>query len=153
MPPKNRDAYNAYHRVYQLRRYHERMERFRQLLGGVCMQCGSTKNLHIDHIDPKSKDRKISHAWNWRDEAVLEELKKCQLLCERCHLAKHNSPHGAIRRYQKGCRCYACRAASAAFGRKYRQKRRAREASTTVVPPAHNGLTVVQLHRLLPEDP
>lgn len=123
-PPRDREAYNAYHRVYQLRRYHQRMERFRAMLGGKCTKCGATEDLEIDHIDPASKDKPVSRAWQWNDEAVLAELEKCQLLCEICHVAKHASPHGSIRRYKNhGCRCQHCKAAITAYNREYHKRR------------------------------
>lgn len=45
--------------------------------GGKCVYCGSTKNLHLDHIIPFSKG----------GATTVENL---QLLCEKCNLQKSN---------------------------------------------------------------
>ena len=59
-----------------------------ELLGGKCSRCGYNKcisALHFHHIDPASKEFGISdgvtRAWN----RVVEELRKCVLLCANCH--------------------------------------------------------------------
>ena len=48
-------------------------------LGKKCLRCGSTENLHIDHIKPRSKYPEL--------ELVLENL---QVLCMMCNLKKSN---------------------------------------------------------------
>lgn len=64
------------------------------MLGGPeCRHCGEYpegKLLHLDHIDPTTKDFNLS-GWNlvqrsW-DELVAEAL-KCQVLCAACHRLK-----------------------------------------------------------------
>lgn len=60
----------------------------RAFLGGVCVVCGSIEDLHFDHIDPDTKTFKISANLNRRWEALVEELKKCQLLCGYHHREK-----------------------------------------------------------------
>ncbi len=55
-------------------------------LGNICKNCGSFENLEIDHIDKNSKSFAISRPSN--DKVFLEELKKCQLLCNDCHKEK-----------------------------------------------------------------
>lgn len=53
---------------------------------GPCIICDSWENLELDHINPKLK---ISHnIWSWSEEKRQQELKKCQILCEKCHLEK-----------------------------------------------------------------
>jgi len=60
------------------------------LLGGKCMVCGYSKSLaalHFHHV----RDKKFlissskTRAWN----LVLEELRKCILLCANCHAEVH----------------------------------------------------------------
>lgn len=42
--------------------------------------------LQFHHKDPDSKNFSISHFGNtWAYETMLEEAKKCILLCNRCH--------------------------------------------------------------------
>ena len=63
--------------------------------GGGCNKCGYDKcdqALDLHHIDPASKEFSISRifktpkAWN----KVVEELKKCVMLCNRCHRELHS---------------------------------------------------------------
>lgn len=76
---------------------------------GPCIQCGSKKQLEVDHINPRSK---VSHhVWQWPEEKRAKELKKCQVLCKKCHIIKSNQERGytlltgpqvrSIRRLQK----------------------------------------------------
>ncbi len=52
----------------------------------LCTKCDSAKNLELDHIDPALK---LSHSiWSWSEKRRLEEIKKCQILCEDCHKEK-----------------------------------------------------------------
>ena len=48
--------------------------------------------LHLDHIDPALKSPKLkvnnSTFWHLSWETMLEEIKKCQVLCANCHMAK-----------------------------------------------------------------
>jgi 5-methylcytosine-specific restriction endonuclease McrA len=82
--PYSREEMREYMRAYRERR----MADARQRLGGCCANCGSTEDLHFDHIDPASKAKAITqllHASRARFEA---ELAKCQLLCGDCHRVK-----------------------------------------------------------------
>jgi 5-methylcytosine-specific restriction endonuclease McrA len=73
---------------YNLERYHRRMNEAFEILGGVCIICGSTEDLQLDHFDPRGKLFTIGKFWSYSQERFLEELSKCQLLCAKCHLAK-----------------------------------------------------------------
>lgn len=118
------------------RRYHERRRNAIQQLGGKCVLCGSKKRLEFDHKDPKSKSfsiwgRSVSRA------KFDSELKKCQLLCAKCHLLKtlsdlgrrlHKGTHGSLSAYPY-CgpkKCKLCRAAKARWNRDYRHRRKGR---------------------------
>lgn len=55
---------------------------------GPCKQCGSWKQLEVDHIKPETK---INHRiWSWAKARRLKELAKCQVLCKKCHRIKSN---------------------------------------------------------------
>lgn len=70
---------------YQNRWMQERKRKW-FLEQGSCVQCGSSENLEVDHIDPT---KKVTHnIWSWSDKRRQEELEKCQVLCYECHLAK-----------------------------------------------------------------
>ena len=113
-----------------------RRRRCLDYLGGVCVQCGTTKGLEFDHIDPATKSISISDAitacWSW--DKILSELVKCQLLCHDHHRAKtlrsRNWNHGTLNGYQKkGCRCTACTQRYAQHMEE-RQRRRGRQITT-----------------------
>ena len=84
--------------------------------GKACVECGSTEEREVDHIDPSQKiDHKV---WSWSKERRDAELAKCQVLCRRCHTAKsireNHRPrvHGTVAMYKRGnCRCELCREA------------------------------------------
>jgi 5-methylcytosine-specific restriction endonuclease McrA len=60
-----------------------------ELLGGKCSRCGYSKclrALQFHHVDPATKlfgiaEKGVTRAWY----KVVEELKKCVLLCANCH--------------------------------------------------------------------
>jgi hypothetical protein len=64
--------------------------------GGKCMKCGYCRcvaALHFHHIDPATKKFSISSALannirGW--DVLVEEVKKCVLLCNRCHTELHS---------------------------------------------------------------
>jgi len=78
--PERRD----YFRKYKARRRDEAIA----LLGGVCVKCGTSELLEFDHVDPDTKEYRISDVLMCRREIRLAELAKCQLLCEEHHLFK-----------------------------------------------------------------
>ena len=66
-----------------------------EMSGGCCSECGYKKNiaaLQFHHLHPQNKTfnidaRKLS---NTRWSSILEEWKKCVLLCSNCHIELHN---------------------------------------------------------------
>lgn len=78
---------------FQKDRWKSRKLKAIEIMGGKCQLCGYNKNLaalEFHHIDPKEKEfvwNKLNkRSWN----RVLEELKKCLLLCANCHRELHN---------------------------------------------------------------
>ena len=57
-------------------------------LGGKCVECGCTKELEFDHIDPSTKSFNIAAGYTKPKEVLLSEVAKCQLLCNKCHIEK-----------------------------------------------------------------
>lgn len=63
-----------------------------RLMGGKCCRCGYDKNYHVlqfHHVDPKQKDSAWAGMRRWPWGKVVEELKKCVLLCANCHADLH----------------------------------------------------------------
>lgn len=85
---KDTEAYNAYMRDYMQRRYHKRRALALEFLGNRCVICRAAENLHIDHFDPKTKGGGFEDIYPLSLVKFYAELKKCQLLCEKCHQAK-----------------------------------------------------------------
>ena len=72
-----------------LARGKERKAKLVKLLGGKCKYCGYNKCLRalsFHHIDPKVKLFGFVNlnAKSWKE--ILEEVKKCELVCVRCHM-------------------------------------------------------------------
>lgn len=126
----NKEDERAYRRDYDLSRYHRRMTELREALGGRCVECGNENDLQIDHIDPKTKSFNISINWGKPKTTLMEELKKCQLLCRSCHKRKSDEEqrkheHGTWGTYRnRRCRCDECRAFVSAYMREYRKRKR-----------------------------
>ena len=108
-----RTCYNERMRVYMLARYHERRAESYALLGGKCVECGSTENLEIDHIDRAKKKIKLSSLWSCSREKYFAELTLCQLLCKEHHKIKSireiSVPHGGGLSGKRNCKCEPCR--------------------------------------------
>lgn len=106
---------------------------------GPCVDCGSTENLELDHVDPLQKE---SHTvWLWEKTRREKELAKCVARCHTCHVKRHRElrrltiqrppvplthpqmKHG-IGRYHAGCRCDVCLDAKMIIKRRQYNKRK-----------------------------
>lgn len=122
------------HSQYNRDRYRRTMAKLQQDLGGICVKCGSSGPLQFDHRDPSTKSFDIAEGVATKGmPAVLEELKKCQLLCQDCHSEKTvidvgyapKGMHGTLNMYShQKCRCPECRSAWNTHSRDYRRKRK-----------------------------
>ena len=133
MPRRTREEYNEYMRKYMAKRYKKRKSQILEQLGGKCIKCESIDNLEIDHKDPDKKRFTIARCWMHSEEKLREELKKCQLLCKRCHYKKTLEDQGLNSRFTHGtyasyrhnkCRCEKCREACREHNREYRKRKR-----------------------------
>lgn len=60
--------------------------------GGKCVVCGYNKSiraLHFHHLNPDTKDFRISIG-SVSKELVLKEIEKCILVCSNCHCEIHD---------------------------------------------------------------
>ncbi len=60
--------------------------------GGKCQQCGydlCLEILHFHHRNPKNKKFSLSESEGFSEQEVINEAKKCDLLCANHHLEKH----------------------------------------------------------------
>ena len=123
MPYKDTEKRRQYAREWVVRRRREFFE------GKKCSECSSTQDLEIHHEDPTQK---VSHKiWSWSKQRRDEELKKCRVLCHKCHKEisvascrvawEHGTPYG----YRThGCRCDLCTAAHRDYMREYKVSRK-----------------------------
>lgn len=97
--------------------YDSRMAYLKSLLGDKCARCESKSDLEFDHIDKDTKSFTIGKKWSHSLDLLIEEIKKCQLLCKKCHKEKNKidngeSVHGKYSYYRHhNCRCDSCRGA------------------------------------------
>ena len=88
--------YTSREQCYSCKVNHRRFERKKKAVeykGGSCIVCGYNRCIHgltFHHLDPDKKEFQISgnHCLSW--EKVVEELDKCVLLCNRCHVEVHS---------------------------------------------------------------
>jgi 5-methylcytosine-specific restriction endonuclease McrA len=113
VPCRTREEQNTYQREWVAAR------RAAWFKGKVCVICGGTTRLQLDHRDPSTKDKLLralhtNNFWSWSSERRDKELVKCQVLCKSCHLQKTSKErrdsvvHGSGKMYQDGCRCNQC---------------------------------------------
>jgi hypothetical protein len=128
----DRDRRNKYRQIIRLRNNErQRSNRAAYFTGKVCVDCGSTERLELDHIDPRTK---VSHRiWGWGKLRREAELVKCTVRCNTCHKLKTKKDmrvlfpiiHGVSTTYDKRkCRCELCKAAKMARQREYRASKR-----------------------------
>jgi 5-methylcytosine-specific restriction endonuclease McrA len=118
MPYKDPAKQKEYQRKWMLQRRRDFQK------GRCCVQCGSTRQLEVDHIDPSTK---VTHrVWAWSKKKREAELAKCQVLCKKCHATKSGNErrkemvHGTRGAYRKGCKCDLCRAVQREYMQRYR---------------------------------
>jgi 5-methylcytosine-specific restriction endonuclease McrA len=86
---KARELYRKNTKKYSLKNKEKRENRRKliyEALGNKCVECGSTSNLEIDHINPSLKENRISPL----AQGLLKTLDddNLQLLCHCCHTKK-----------------------------------------------------------------
>lgn len=62
---------------------------------GPCIDCGSTENLEVDHVNAKTKQYNPAQIWSRRKDVRDAELIKCVVRCNSCHVlkTKNNKEH------------------------------------------------------------
>ena len=114
-----------------LNRYKARRDAAIKELGGKCKVCGSPENLDFDHRDPSTKLYTLGNLLAGGSEALVQaELKKCQLLCEKCHDSKTLTDlgqesakitHGTLSSHRY-CKCRLCKDVWNAYHRELKAK-------------------------------
>jgi 5-methylcytosine-specific restriction endonuclease McrA len=78
------------HGDLQRQRVKERKSLLRQWVNSLkdkCKKCESLDDLEFHHIDPLNKFKNIADMVSdgHSKERILEEIKKCMVLCKKCH--------------------------------------------------------------------
>ena len=72
-------------------RYLRRKIKVIQYMGGVCEDCQGSFNpcvYDFHHVDG-TKEHNVSHLLRGKWENIINELKKCVMLCANCHRLRH----------------------------------------------------------------
>lgn len=135
---KCKACYNEYMAKYMLKRYHDRRNEAIELLGGQCVNCGSIKDLELDHVDSSKKNFDIAKLLSRGKTQYLKELDLCQVLCSTCHKSKtltdlgYATEHGQGITGKRNCYCELCKPLKRVYMRtnKYRWKKDYRAGGT-----------------------
>lgn len=129
----NKEEYNAYMRIYHIKRYRRLRNEALIFLGGKCTKCGSLNKLELDHIDRETKSIEVSQMLNVSLKKFWNEVKKCQILCRPCHIEKTilergykiaKGTHGTLSSYRY-CKCEICKKVHNAYCLQWKRKNRA----------------------------
>ena len=84
MPPKKR---NHDHKT-RLKKIRRRWLNIYKVRKG-CSLCGYNENsaaLQFDHLDPSTKVRDVSNMITLKLKRLMDEVRKCRVLCANCHM-------------------------------------------------------------------
>lgn len=94
--PRKRGGFLSYckkcNSQYRMERWKSLKHKAVMLLGGKCHTCGYDRNLaalDFHHLDPSEKEGNWSKLKKRSWDRLVEELKKCVLLCKNCHAEYH----------------------------------------------------------------
>lgn len=76
-------------RKWKVSRRRHWLNRYKLIKG--CGRCGYNENgaaLHFDHIDPSKKVDQVSRMLKGNRRNLIEEVRKCRILCANCHAVK-----------------------------------------------------------------
>lgn len=77
----------------------------REYLGGRCVECGSTKGLEFDHVDPLRKRGDVTQMWSYSLKTFMAEVEGCELRCREHHAEKTAADkRGYLRRLREKAR-------------------------------------------------
>lgn len=77
----------------KIRRFRAKAAAIR-LLGGKCSKCGWHGNqaaMQFHHKNASEKDFIIGNVGNKSWDSIINEMKKCVLLCANCHMIEHST--------------------------------------------------------------
>jgi hypothetical protein len=80
------------HRINVRRRRDERKKHLVNHFGNKCHDCGNSFPVccyDFHHIDPSTKSFEIAPRLDGNLDTIMEEAKKCIMICSNCHRIRH----------------------------------------------------------------
>jgi hypothetical protein len=102
----------------------------------TCADCGSHEHLELDGSD--CSDPVNHRVWSWSTSRRAAELAKYAVRCSSCRvqrLGAKQTRHGTRGRYEKGCRCDACKQAKSDRNARYREQHQSELAAKQAARP------------------
>lgn len=87
-PPTDAEVQAGRRQGLRLERVRLRKRHLIEVFGGKCVDCGYSGHpaaFHFDHRDPGTKCGNVSTMMTGTWKGLVEELKKCDLVCANCH--------------------------------------------------------------------
>ncbi len=84
------------HKQYVMRRRDERKAIVVEHFGDKCHDCGNTFPhccYDFHHVNPLEKKFEIAPRLDGNIDTIMEEAKKCVMLCSNCHRIRHYKEH------------------------------------------------------------
>lgn len=81
---------------YTMRRRDEKKRKLVEHFGDVCHDCGGSFPpccYDFHHLDPSTKSFEIAPRLDGNLETIMEEAKKCIMICSNCHRVRHYKEH------------------------------------------------------------
>jgi hypothetical protein len=117
---------NEYMAAYMKRRRKSRKAQLILMLGGSCIDCGTTEGLEFDHRNPSDKKFGVTMGLDKPWQVILDEAAKCDLRCSPCHRSKTTRlqengsvDHGGGVSGKRNCPCPPCRARKTEYNKRY----------------------------------
>lgn len=85
---KDREKYRSRTKVANAekkKKFFEFIDSFKDLPCTDCSRCWPPEAMDFDHLPQFEKEYGISRMWHKSEEEILEEVKKCELVCACCH--------------------------------------------------------------------
>ena len=80
------------HRRYVMRRRDEKKQQLVDHFGDKCSDCGQSFPVccyDFHHVDPSTKSFEIAPRLDGNLNTIMEEAKKCVMVCSNCHRIRH----------------------------------------------------------------
>lgn len=85
--------------LLQNERWKQRKRKVIKLMGGCCCKCGYNKNINVfdlHHLEPKEKEYHWERMKKLKWNSIIQEIKKCILVCSNCHREIHSTEEDFI---------------------------------------------------------